>query len=82
MKKLKELQAHVDTMRVGCDDAETQLQISNEASKTLLERAGTLRRERCAAPARAGIRDSSSVQARSGRAEIHCNFVFSSFHFE
>lgn len=45
-QKLNELQAHVSGMRAKCDEAESQLQLSNEASKTLLERAGTLRRER------------------------------------
>lgn len=34
------------TMRSHCDEAETQLRLTNEASKSLLERAGSLRRER------------------------------------
>ena len=33
-------------MRSRCDEAETQLRLTNEASKSLLERAGSLRRER------------------------------------
>jgi hypothetical protein len=46
LQKLNELQSHVDAMRSRCDDAEAQLQLTNEASKNLLERAGSLRRER------------------------------------
>ena len=48
MQKLNELQAHVGIMQSRCDDAETQLQLTNEASKALLERAGSLRRSRWA----------------------------------
>ncbi|KAF7966770.1 hypothetical protein HWV62_37065 [Athelia sp. TMB] len=45
-QKLNELQTHVADMRARCDEAETQLQLTNEASKTLLDRAANLRRER------------------------------------
>jgi hypothetical protein len=44
MQKLNELQAHVGSMQSRCDDAEAKLQLTNEASQTLLERAGSLRR--------------------------------------
>ncbi|KAJ3516161.1 hypothetical protein NLJ89_g1297 [Agrocybe chaxingu] len=44
--KLRELQAHVAAMRASCDEAETQLALTNESSKMLLERAGHLRDER------------------------------------
>ncbi|KAJ4481001.1 oligomeric complex COG6 [Lentinula aciculospora] len=45
-EKLIALQKHVTAMHVSCDEAEKQLQLSNEASKSLLERAGNLREER------------------------------------
>ena len=35
-------------MRASCDEAETQLALTNESSKILLERAGNLRDERYA----------------------------------
>jgi len=35
-------------MRMACDDAETQLALTGESSKVLLERAGNLRDERYA----------------------------------
>ncbi|KAF8163792.1 oligomeric complex COG6-domain-containing protein [Crassisporium funariophilum] len=44
--KLCELQSHVGVMRKSCDEAETQLALTNESSKILLERAGNLRDER------------------------------------
>ncbi|KAF8176766.1 oligomeric complex COG6-domain-containing protein [Pholiota molesta] len=44
--KLRELQTHVTAMRNSCDEAETQLALTNESSKLLLERAGHLRDER------------------------------------
>ncbi|KIM47009.1 hypothetical protein M413DRAFT_63561 [Hebeloma cylindrosporum] len=44
--KLGELQQHVAAMRKSCDEAETQLALTNESSKILLERAGNLRDER------------------------------------
>ncbi|KAF8967344.1 oligomeric complex COG6-domain-containing protein [Flammula alnicola] len=44
--KLRELQTHVAAMRTSCDEAETQLALTNESSKVLLERAGNLRDER------------------------------------
>ncbi|KZP29030.1 oligomeric complex COG6 [Athelia psychrophila] len=45
-QKLNELQSHVADMRASCGEAEAQLQLTNEASKTLLDRAANLRRER------------------------------------
>ena len=47
LQKLDELQKHVTAMCVDCDQAEAQLQLTTEASNTLLERAGSLRNERC-----------------------------------
>lgn len=44
-QKLSELQAHVDNMRLRCDEAEAQLSVAHAASKPLLERASSLRRE-------------------------------------
>ncbi|KAF9476408.1 oligomeric complex COG6 [Pholiota conissans] len=44
--KLGALQTHVAAMRTSCDEAETQLALTNESSKLLLERAGNLRDER------------------------------------
>ncbi|KAF9267497.1 oligomeric complex COG6 [Marasmius fiardii PR-910] len=44
--RLDVLQNHVNFMHECCDEAEKQLQFTNEASKTLLERAGSLREER------------------------------------
>lgn len=43
---MDELQRHVSGMRQSCDEAEAQLLLTTEASKTLLERAGNLREER------------------------------------
>ena len=34
-------------MRVACDEAEAQLKLTDDASRTLLERASNLRDERC-----------------------------------
>ncbi|KAF9555820.1 oligomeric complex COG6 [Agrocybe pediades] len=45
-EKLHDLQVHVAAMRASCDEAETQLALTNESSKILLERAGNLRDER------------------------------------
>jgi hypothetical protein len=45
-KKLDDLQRHIRDMVSQCDEAETQLQRNEEASKTLLERANILREER------------------------------------
>ncbi|EGN95884.1 hypothetical protein SERLA73DRAFT_162575 [Serpula lacrymans var. lacrymans S7.3] len=45
-RKLDELQTHVSTMRVCCDDAEAQLLLTSTASKSLLDRAESLRDER------------------------------------
>ncbi|GLB45160.1 putative conserved oligomeric complex COG6 [Lyophyllum shimeji] len=45
-QKLDDLQKHVKAMQQNCDEAERQLQMTTDASKTLLERAGSLREER------------------------------------
>lgn len=45
-QRLSELQDHITAMRASCDEAERQLGLSNESSRTLLERAGSLREER------------------------------------
>ncbi|PPQ75479.1 hypothetical protein CVT24_013413 [Panaeolus cyanescens] len=44
--KLQDLQGHVAAMRESCKEAETQLSLTNESSRMLLERAGHLRDER------------------------------------
>jgi conserved oligomeric Golgi complex subunit 6 len=67
MQKLNELQAHVDAMRSRCDDAEAQLQLTNEASKTLLERAGSLRRERYAMPSSIDLLNSFPASDKKSR---------------
>ncbi|KAG6872401.1 hypothetical protein C0995_009991 [Termitomyces sp. Mi166 len=45
-QKLDELQQHISAMRLSCDEAEHQLQLTTDSSKILLERAGSLREER------------------------------------
>ena len=45
-QKLDGLQQHISAMRISCDEAETQLRLTNEASTALLERAGSLQEER------------------------------------
>jgi cell division protein FtsL len=45
-QKLRELQTHVAAMKASCNEAETQLALTNESSKMLLERANNLRDER------------------------------------
>ncbi|KAJ7139696.1 oligomeric Golgi complex subunit 6 [Mycena epipterygia] len=45
-QKLEELQQHVAAMHASCDEAETQLKLTNESSAMLLERAGSLSEER------------------------------------
>ncbi|TFK72867.1 oligomeric complex COG6 [Pluteus cervinus] len=45
-QKLELLQSHILDMRVSCDEAEAQLKLTNDASKSLLERAGSLREQR------------------------------------
>ncbi|KAF7320183.1 Conserved oligomeric Golgi complex subunit 6 [Mycena kentingensis (nom. inval.)] len=45
-QRLEELQQHVAAMHASCDEAENQLQLTNEASAMLLERAGSLSEER------------------------------------
>lgn len=81
-QKLDELQKHVDAMRVSCDEAERQLALTTDASKTLLERAGNLREERCV---RASLkffsfRPITIMQARSRRQEIYRHSLLGSLH--
>ncbi|KAK7064568.1 E3 ubiquitin-protein ligase PEP5 [Favolaschia claudopus] len=45
-QKLEELQQHIAAMHASCDEAETQLKLTNDASATVLERAGSLSEER------------------------------------
>ncbi|KAG6845272.1 hypothetical protein H0H87_011681 [Tephrocybe sp. NHM501043] len=45
-QKLDELQQHISDMQSSCDEAERQLHLTTNSSKTLLERAGNLREER------------------------------------
>ncbi|KIY47000.1 oligomeric complex COG6 [Fistulina hepatica ATCC 64428] len=45
-QKLDDLQALADAMRASCDEAETQLGLTHDASQALLERASNLRQER------------------------------------
>ncbi|TBU50315.1 oligomeric complex COG6 [Dichomitus squalens] len=45
-KQLDTLQEHIGLMRVRCDEAQTQLHETNEACKSLLDRAGSLREQR------------------------------------
>ncbi|OBZ65679.1 Conserved oligomeric Golgi complex subunit 6, partial [Grifola frondosa] len=44
-KQLDTLHEHIGLMRVRCDEAQAQLQETNEACKSLLDRAGSLREE-------------------------------------
>lgn len=65
-QRLDELQKHVDAMRVDCDKAEAQLKLTNEASSTLLERAGSLREERFVNSNSLNVEpDTNSLQAGS-----------------
>ncbi|KAI0064458.1 oligomeric complex COG6 [Artomyces pyxidatus] len=45
-QKLDALQGHIATMRLRCDEAQAQLQSTNEACRSLLDRAESLRDER------------------------------------
>ncbi|KAF5323969.1 hypothetical protein D9611_008423 [Ephemerocybe angulata] len=54
-QKLTELQAHISAMHMACAEAEEQLRSTNDASKTVLERAGTLRDERQSISAKSTI---------------------------
>lgn len=47
-QQLDTLQEHIGLMRVRCDESQSQLFETNEACKSLLDRAGSLREERCA----------------------------------
>ncbi|KAI0263475.1 oligomeric Golgi complex subunit 6 [Gloeopeniophorella convolvens] len=54
-QKLDALQAHITAMRARCEEAQAQLQLTNEACKSLLDRAGSLRDERQEVKARQSI---------------------------
>ncbi|KAF6742370.1 oligomeric Golgi complex subunit 6 [Ephemerocybe angulata] len=54
-QKLTELQTHISAMHMACAEAEEQLRSTNDASKTVLERAGTLRDERQSISAKSTI---------------------------
>lgn len=45
-QQLDVLQEHLGSMRLRCDEAQAQLQETNEACKSLLDRAGSLREQR------------------------------------
>ncbi|CAL1705507.1 unnamed protein product [Somion occarium] len=45
-KQLDTLHEHINAMRTRCDDAQSQLHQTNEACKSLLDRAGSLREQR------------------------------------
>lgn len=47
VQQLDTLQGHIDAMRTRCDDAQNQLAETNESCKSLLDRAGSLREQRC-----------------------------------
>jgi hypothetical protein len=81
LQKLEELQRHVAAMHASCDEAETQLRLTNEASTMLLERAGSLSEERlvhCALFTRV----LTTPKAGSGKQEINCYFVSEPLHLE
>ena len=46
MQQLDTLQDHVGAMRSRCDEAQAQLQETNESCRSLLDRAGSLREQR------------------------------------
>lgn len=48
MQQLDTLQEHIGAMRLRCDEAQTRLQQTSEACRSLLDRAGSLREERYA----------------------------------
>ncbi|KAI0720424.1 oligomeric complex COG6 [Fomitopsis betulina] len=54
-KQLDTLQEHLSAMRVRCHDAEAQLEETNDACKSLLDRAGSLREERSVLTTRQAI---------------------------
>ncbi|KAF9819733.1 hypothetical protein IEO21_01824 [Rhodonia placenta] len=54
-KHLDTLQEHVGVMRLRCDEAQTQLEETTGACKSLLDRAGSLREERWVIAARQSI---------------------------
>lgn len=47
-QKLVAVQKQVSAMHISLEESEKHLQLTNEASKSLLDRAGNLREERCA----------------------------------
>ncbi|KAI0929236.1 hypothetical protein AcW1_006229 [Taiwanofungus camphoratus] len=54
-KQLDTLQEHIGAMRLRCDEAQTRLQETSEACRSLLDRAGSLREERQAVATRQSI---------------------------
>ncbi|KAI0284845.1 oligomeric complex COG6-domain-containing protein [Russula brevipes] len=56
-QKLDALQAHIAAMRTQCEEAQQQLQSTNEACKSLIDRAGSLRDERQQVKTRQSIVD-------------------------
>lgn len=46
MKQLDTLQDHIVAMRVRCEEAQAQLQDTNDSCRSLLDRAGSLREQR------------------------------------
>ncbi|KAF8258917.1 oligomeric complex COG6-domain-containing protein [Lactarius quietus] len=55
--KLDALQAHITAMRARCEEAQSQLQSTDEACKSLLDRAGSLRDEQQEVKTRQSIVD-------------------------
>lgn len=56
-QKLDALQAHITAMRARCEEAQAQLQSTDEACKSLLDRAGSLRDEQQEVKTRQSIVD-------------------------
>ncbi|KAI0077115.1 oligomeric complex COG6 [Panus rudis PR-1116 ss-1] len=54
-KQLDTLQEHISAMRVRCDEAQSELRQTNEACRSLLDRAGSLREQRQAIATRQSI---------------------------
>lgn len=46
LQQLDTLSEHIGAMRARCDEAQTQLQTTNDACRSLLDRAGSLREQR------------------------------------
>ena len=49
-QQLDTLHEHIGAMRVRCDEAQAQLQETNDACRALLDRAGSLREQRYVSP--------------------------------